>query len=92
MISDRFASLSRPVSGPVRWLAGATFTLYLMHMPVAQFISTLVPWPPEAIATRLVILGTTIIAVFLIAEFTERRKAAWRAAILALVRRAVPAV
>jgi peptidoglycan/LPS O-acetylase OafA/YrhL len=76
---------------PIRWCAGATFTIYLFHLPVAQFLSTLVPWPPGSWATRLVMLGGTLLILFGIAELTERRKDAWRRGIAALVGRfAVP--
>src|SRR5258708_1916265 len=31
------------IAAPVDWFAGITFSLYLFHLPVAQFISTIVP-------------------------------------------------
>jgi len=92
LISKSFAPLLTLVAGPVRWFAGATFTLYLLHMPISQFLSTLVPWPPQAIATRIVIVGFTLIAVLLIAEVTERRKAAWRSVLTVLIRSKAPAI
>jgi peptidoglycan/LPS O-acetylase OafA/YrhL len=61
----------------IRWAAGATFTIYLLHLPVAQFLAALVPWPPADWKTRsLLLVGTPVILVAL-AEFTERRKGLW---------------
>jgi peptidoglycan/LPS O-acetylase OafA/YrhL len=87
MVSQSFAAFARAIARPVRWLAGATFTLYLLHIPIAQFLTTIVPWPPSAAATRVVILGVTMLAVFAIAAVTERRKAEWRTALAALMPR-----
>ena len=86
IVSPAFAPLLRPVARPIQWLAGATFTLYLLHLPIAQFLTTLMPWPPQAPAARIVLLCTTLVTVFLVAEVTERRKATWRNAIVTLGR------
>ncbi|MBO1079616.1 acyltransferase family protein [Roseomonas haemaphysalidis] len=78
-----------PISRPVRWAAGATFTIYLFHLPVAQFLTTILPWPPTSWATRIILLCGSTIILFLIAEVTERRKDDWRpvgVAVLSLIR------
>lgn len=62
----------------IRWFAGATFTIYLLHLPVAQFLTTVVPWSPSDWRTRCVMLLGTFFLMLLIAEFTERRKALWQ--------------
>jgi peptidoglycan/LPS O-acetylase OafA/YrhL len=63
---------------PVRWLAGASFTLYLTHVPIAQFLLACVPWPATDARSRLLVFFGTLALVFVLAEFTERRKQAWR--------------
>jgi peptidoglycan/LPS O-acetylase OafA/YrhL len=75
--SDVFRSCLRRSEMAIRWLAGATFTMYLFHLPVAQFLTTLVPWPPADWRTRLIILVGTFVVVLFIAEFTERKKERW---------------
>lgn len=75
------AAFIRPLAAlatPIRWLAGATFTIYLFHLPLAQLLASIVPWPPEAWQTRLVMLGGSLLIMLAIAEFTERRKDMWR--------------
>lgn len=62
----------------IRWTAGASFTLYLCHMPIAQFLLACAPWPSTDPRTRLLVFTGTLVAVFVFAEFTERRKTAWR--------------
>jgi peptidoglycan/LPS O-acetylase OafA/YrhL len=86
-VSPLFGPLLNRLAKPIRWTAGTTFTIYLFHLPVAQFLATQVPWAPTAFATRLVIVGGTLGLMFIIAEATERRKALWRRNILALVHR-----
>lgn len=63
---------------PVRWLAGATFTLYLMHLPMIRAVVAVSPWPAESWATRTMVLLGVPLAVLAFAEVTERRKALWR--------------
>ncbi len=62
----------------IRWLAGATFTLYLCHFPVAQFIVAFSPWPNTDPRSHALVWVGTLVAVFLLASVTERRKQAWR--------------
>lgn len=63
--------------GIIRWASGATFTIYLFHVPVAQFLTTLTPWGPSSWKTRAIIFGGTSVLMFAIAEVTERRKRLW---------------
>ena len=85
-ISPAFGPLLGRLARPIRWLAGATFTIYLFHLPVAQFLATQVPWPPSSSQTRLVIVGGTLAIMFAVAELTERRKEMWRRGFTALLR------
>jgi peptidoglycan/LPS O-acetylase OafA/YrhL len=62
----------------IRWAAGASFTLYLCHMPIAQFLLACAPWPATDPRARMLVFAGTLAAVFAFAEISERRKAAWR--------------
>ncbi|WP_431283880.1 acyltransferase family protein [Humitalea sp. 24SJ18S-53] len=87
--------LGRPprwLVGAVRWLAGATFTIYLLHLPVAHFLTTVLPWPPRETASRAAMYGITLVVLFAVAAVTERRKDLWRRWIEALAARSVPMV
>lgn len=77
-IAPTFGPALNLIARPIRWIAGTTFTVYLFHVPISQFLTTLVPWPPSSWATRVVIIGGTLGIVFAIAELTERRKEVWR--------------
>jgi peptidoglycan/LPS O-acetylase OafA/YrhL len=77
-VAPLFAPALLPLGRPIRWAAGATFTIYLFHVPVAQFLTVLIPWPPAWWGTRLLMLPGMILVLFAIAEVTERRKAWWR--------------
>ena len=81
VVAARFAKLLRLVERPVRWLAGTTFALYLFHLPIAQFLTTIVPWAPSDGRTRLVMLVGTFALVVCLAAVTESRKHMWRRAI-----------
>jgi len=84
ILAVRYAEVSlAAVAGPVRWCAGATFTLYLLHYPVGFFLNAVVPawWP--ASGRWAAIVPTTLAIAFAVASVSERRKAAWRRAIVA---------
>ena len=66
-------------------IAGATFTLYLFHVPLLHAVVALAPWPAETWPTRaLVFIGVPLL-VLALAEVTERRKGVWRRGILAVL-------
>lgn len=91
IIAFRNLRLSADAGGwlekPIDWLAGMTFSLYLFHLPVAQFLTTVMPWPPKSPLTAVAIFGGTFLIVALLAEITERRKKAWRSGVSKLFER-----
>lgn len=87
------AEFDRHVRGSwtaLRWMAGATFSLYLFHEPLLRLFATVDPFAPKSWLGRTLVLGGTLICVFVAAEFTERRKGAWRRALVALAAAARP--
>jgi peptidoglycan/LPS O-acetylase OafA/YrhL len=69
---------------PIRWFAGATFTLYLFHTPLAHFLAAISPWPKPSSLNRLLVFGGTFLLVLAMAQVTERKKDPWRRTIAAL--------
>jgi peptidoglycan/LPS O-acetylase OafA/YrhL len=88
-ISPSFALALERHAVLIRWGAGATFTIYLFHQPVAQFLTTIIPWPPTSWITRLLMFPGVIAVMFGIAELTERRKEWWRRAFTQLTGRLI---
>lgn len=72
---------------PIRWLAGRTFSLYLLHMPLMVFLRAVSPWQSSDGANRALIVCGTLGVILIVAEFTELRKNALRQAIVWLVYR-----
>lgn len=70
--------LLRRIARPVAWLAGASFTLYLLHYPLLHFLAAASPWPPAHGGTWVLVYGLPPLAALALAEVTERRRAAWR--------------
>ena len=84
---DKLGGWLRRWQMPVRWLAGATFTLYLLHEPLAQCLLSLMPWAPTDPRGRSCVFFGTLGLVFALAAVTERRKDIWRDAFNRLLRR-----
>lgn len=65
------------VAKPVRWLSGATFSIYLFHMPILQFLTTVTPWQLESWQNRMMMVGGVLAAILALSVVTERRKEWW---------------
>lgn len=84
-VSVLFPGRLERVARPIRWLAGATFTLYLFHQPLIHVLVAIAPWSESSWQTRaLVFLGVPMI-VLVLAELTERRRNLWRDWIMAAI-------
>lgn len=78
IVSNSFAPSLEFHAKVIRWVAGGTFSLYLFHLPLMHFIAAISPWKINTPWAILALVGTTTIACFICAEFTERRKDGWR--------------
>ena len=81
-----------PCERVIRWLAARSFTLYLMQMPILQFLLVVLPVPATSWLGRGLLLSGTLGSVLLLAELTERRKAPWRRMFGQVMERIVPEV
>jgi peptidoglycan/LPS O-acetylase OafA/YrhL len=94
-LAGPFSVVARVAGKQIRWLAGATFTLYLLHQPILLMLVSVFPGDPATLGRALAIQIATLVAVLCIAEITERRKAFWTSLISAvfyMVRRGVDGV
>jgi len=71
------AALGR-IAGPLRWCAGASFSLYCFHAPILLFLATFLPLPAAPLARWAILLPLLLALIFALAAVTERRKAGWR--------------
>jgi len=85
-ISAHFAPYLERCAKPIRWLAGATFSLYLMHLPIMYLLAALNPFPASSPLTLGLFLVMTPLACLAFAELSERRKESWRLLITKLLR------
>jgi peptidoglycan/LPS O-acetylase OafA/YrhL len=69
----------------IRWTAGASFTLYLMHLPILFAITA---WFPQVRQTGpgLLAIGAILLIILALAEFGERRKKVFEALFTRLLR------
>lgn len=61
------------LTAPVGWMAGASFSIYLMHYPLLQALHAALPWLAQG-----KLFGLTLLACFLFAEAFERPLRFWR--------------
>ncbi len=77
-VSGTFSAWLEAWAKPIRWVAGATFSIYLAHLPIMFLLSAISPWPKHSLWTLALLLTVTPVACFLFAEVSERRKDIWR--------------
>lgn len=66
------------IARPVQFLAGASFTLYLLHYPLLHFVAAVSPWAVSDWRTRSLTFVAVPVLLLGWAEVTEKRKVAWR--------------
>lgn len=73
------AAIGARAEGALRWLAGATFSIYLFHYPILTLLHAL---PGYEASEPLHYIGAGLVTLalcFALAEISERRLASWRA-------------
>jgi peptidoglycan/LPS O-acetylase OafA/YrhL len=58
----------------VRWLAGTSFGLYLLHYPLLNFFGTVTPGPPDGTMHRVLVFGLALGGGLGLARLIEPRK------------------
>jgi peptidoglycan/LPS O-acetylase OafA/YrhL len=81
------ARLPAAVASSVRWLAGGSYSIYLIHYPVLQAIDALLIGETSNPLRVLVLAVATLAFCFLFAAIFERRLSAFRGAVRALANR-----
>ncbi|TNE28833.1 MAG: acyltransferase [Alphaproteobacteria bacterium] len=66
-------NLGTRAAAAVRWCAGATFTIYIIHYPALQFFDALLPDGMEKYVRQGVLLFAVLLLCFATAEISERR-------------------
>jgi peptidoglycan/LPS O-acetylase OafA/YrhL len=85
-VSRVFAPLAESFHKPIRWIAGATFTLYLFHSPIAEFFIAVLKWPMNRPINMAGLTLIVFVLVYALAELAERRKAQYRKVFSRLLR------
>jgi peptidoglycan/LPS O-acetylase OafA/YrhL len=77
-IAPRFANVLRAAEKPIRYLAGYTFALYLLHYPLLQFFAAVATKVGIPFLHNLIVIFGSLAAVWALGAITEKRKADWR--------------
>lgn len=82
---------SEPTRQAIKWLAGATFSIYIAHYPLLQFFAAVLPEGMTGLASHMTLLVLVLFSCFVFASLFERRLGAFRAMLLRLSPRLAPA-
>jgi peptidoglycan/LPS O-acetylase OafA/YrhL len=78
VISGVFASSLDKHARTIRWIAGATFSVYLAHLPIMTFLIAISPWQVYSPWMVAFLVTATVVGCFAFAEVSERQKDIWR--------------
>jgi len=62
----------------IRWLAGGSFALYLVHFPVLNLLAAYLPGDALDLWRQITLLAGAVVVSYVFAELTERRRPALR--------------
>lgn len=62
------------VERPIRFLAGTTFGLYLLHFPLLLFFGTVIPGPADRTSHRVLVFGLTLGVAIALSHVIEQQK------------------
>ena len=65
----------------IRYLAGATFSIYLFHQPLLWFYSAVFSTVQEGIPRYQIVVPLTLVTIYILAIFTEQKKHMWKSLI-----------
>lgn len=60
------------LAAAIHWFAGASFSLYVVHYPVMQFLSAVLPQSADLVTRHLLLLGGTLASCLVFAQIFER--------------------
>lgn len=81
----RVKVLPKRLEVTIRYLAGATFSIYLFHQPLLWFYSAIFSSVEEGLPRYQIVVPLTFLSIFVLATFTEQKKNLWRDWIMQLL-------
>jgi peptidoglycan/LPS O-acetylase OafA/YrhL len=87
------ALLKRPASLPrgaetIRWFAGASFSIYLVHFPILELLQAALPPLPIPLLRHFLLFAGMLAVSLIFAQFFERPLGAFRRALVSLLQQA----
>ena len=86
-LSAQLAPVLSRGEGVIRDWAGYTFSIYLFHYPILQFLAAVLPIRPSEAWSGVMLFVLTMALCRVLGDYTEKRKAFARALVAALARR-----
>ena len=77
-VAPRLTALLTYFERPIREWAGYTFSIYLFHYPVLQFLAAVLPIEPRETWSAVLLFVLTLALCRLLGNYTEQRKEFWR--------------
>ncbi len=74
----RVKNVPRRLESIVRYLAGATFSIYLFHQPLLWFYSAVFSKVEEGIPRYVIVVPLTLLSIYVLSIFTEQKKNVWK--------------
>ena len=70
----RMRGVMAALAQPVRWCAGFTFSLYILHQPLIYFYAAMIDLPPTGYLRYAGVMGCVLATVVVIGSLTEQKR------------------
>jgi peptidoglycan/LPS O-acetylase OafA/YrhL len=87
VVLKNFVAIPDSFERVIRYLAGATFSVYLFHQPLLWFYSAVFSFVDEGLGRYVLVVPITIVTCFVLATYTEHKKDLWKGWVEALAGR-----
>lgn len=74
----KVGDLPQRLTSTIRFLAGSTFSIYLFHQPLLWFYNAVFSSVEEGIPRYLLVVPFTLVSVYVLSTFTEKKKDLWK--------------
>jgi peptidoglycan/LPS O-acetylase OafA/YrhL len=89
-VSDAFTSGLERIAKPIRWIAGTTFSIYLVHLPTMFLLAAISPFARGSAANAGFLVAGAVATCLVFAALFERPKDFWRRACLIMLTQLCP--
>jgi peptidoglycan/LPS O-acetylase OafA/YrhL len=78
VLLGRLNAVPKQLESTIRYLAGATFSIYLFHQPLLWFFTAVFSTVEGGLPRYQIVVPVTLVTIYILSIFTEQKKEVWK--------------